>query len=165
MKVFPARLADHARIAPIPPLSDAVANALPQMPKHRRRPCEMQASKLPALQRFLYNNLWVTGDELDDRWRETSFEEGAVDKVIRIRRSRRWFPNAHVAEHGRCTDEIGTNGREIERRDGEHESFEGSILDSVPRSSRVFGWLLRVNLFNVLDAESQKVAQLQQDQG
>jgi len=82
MKILSPGLTHNPRVTPIH--IQIRCNVLPQLPKYKRAPCEVQACK-GAVRDGLCDDLgWGSWDELDDAWGHTSFGEYLVDKVVGV---------------------------------------------------------------------------------
>lgn len=83
-----------------------------------------------------------------------------MHQVVRVDGGGGRLPDTDVANDGRRKDQVPTDSRKVEWRNGQNESFERSELCSVPDSGRVGRRLLGVELLDILDTESEEIRQL-----
>jgi hypothetical protein len=73
------------------------------------------------------------------------------------KKSKKWQKRTH---EGRGRAQVATDRGKVERGDGEDESFQGPVLETVPDAGSVLWRLRGVNLRSIGAVEAPEVAQL-----
>lgn len=158
--VFAPSLTNYAGIASIFASSDVLTNFSIQLAEYSSAAGIVQGSKFLVSQSDLGNHLGVSWDELDDILGQAGFLKDLLDEIASIDGMGRWLPQDNISHQGRSSSKISTNGSEVEGRDGVYETFQRSVFAAVPYTGSMVFWLLGVELFSILDVESQEISQL-----
>ena len=118
----------------------------------------MHAGKVRAGQRGVADVTAGTGHEVDHARRQAGFLEDLHEQPWRVDQRRSGLPEHGIAHDGRRGRQVAGDGREIEGRYREHETFQRPVLNVVPDARRGFGLLL-VDLLGVGRVETQEVDQ------
>ena len=131
-KVFASRFANNARIGIMN--HNIVADSLPYFFKDFGGTREMHAYEIRMLRHnFATHRAWNV-HHIYNTIRQTCFAQNFHDHRSRINLCGRRFPHYHVAHHGGCCGEIGSNGSKIEGRKSVNEPFERAVLHAVPHA-------------------------------
>src|SRR6185436_1766580 len=97
-------------------------------------------------------------DEVDDAVRQPGLLEEAHDEVGGEGGRRRRLPDDGVPHQRGRAGQVAGDSREVERRYGEDEALEWSVLEAVPGARRRVRLLL-VDARHELDVEAEEVGQ------
>jgi hypothetical protein len=179
LPVLASRLADHARVAEV--LVHVQRDALPQTLEDVRAAGEVQAREVTVRDDALDegDGLGAVGtrEELDDVPGETSLEEDLEDDPGGVGSGGRRLPEHDVSDQCGDGDEVASDRGEAERVEltrlrtngqknvlegcnGEDESLEWAVLDTVPNARSVLRRLHSVDLLDLLSSKAEKVGQL-----
>ncbi len=133
-EVLAAGLADDARVRSV--AVQVARDALPEGLEGPGRASEVDARQVLAGEARLALRRPVAGDELDDTVGQTGFTEQLEHVPGADHRGHRGLPEHHVAHERRGGRQVAGDGREVERRDGEHEALERPVVGPVPAGAR-----------------------------
>lgn len=119
----------------------------------------MKTSKVGVGEAGVADGFRGTRDELDDTLGKTSLVEDIEDDLGRKDGHGRGLPQNSVAEHGGHSGQVAGNSSEVEGADGKNEAIKRSVFSAVPDTLGVCRRLDGVDLFDVLDAETEEVDQ------
>ena len=123
MVVLSASFADDAGVALVFSFGDAGGDFAVEATEDGCAAGIVETGKFGVSEHDAGDFFGVTGDELDDVCRETSFEEDGVDEVIRDDCGRGGFPDYDVSHESRGAGEVTPYSGEVERSDGVDEAF------------------------------------------
>lgn len=109
---------------------EVLSNVLPEFSEDVGGTSEVETSKLLVIDALLDNLRGITRNELDNGRRKTGLKENLVDNVVGVRGHRRGLPDTYVADNDRSTDEVTTDGSEVEGSNGKDETLKRSVLNS-----------------------------------
>lgn len=95
MEILPPGLSHYSRVPPIHP--KIPRDVLPQLPKYKRAPGEVQRCEVPVRNGLRDNLGGRPRDELNDAWGNTGFGEDLMDDVVGVCCGRRGFPDYDIA--------------------------------------------------------------------
>ncbi len=140
-------------------LADVLADALPHAIENGRAAGEVNARQLGRIDEDVRDLDRVPRQEVDDARRQASGFEHLERVVAAQHRGGSRLPNDRVAHEGRRGRQVPANRREVEWRDGVHETFEVAILHLVPHT-RAADRLLAVELLGEPGVEAPEIDHL-----
>ena len=135
-EVLAAGFAHEARVADV--LAEVLASLTPQRVERVGGTREVDAGEMLRLGGHLADERTATGQEVHHAVGQSGLLVELHQVVVREQGRRRGLPQRHVAHQNGRHAEVRGNRREVERRHGEHEAFQGAILGVVNLSHAVF---------------------------
>ena len=133
VEVLSSSLTNDSRVSLV--LVNVVPDSFPQVSENVGRSGKVKTGKVLVVDTLTDNLWWVSRNELNDGWWNTSFKEDLVGNVGSQGGSWRWFPDDYVSDDCWGKDKVTTDGGEVEGRDGKDETFESSVFRSADVSS------------------------------
>ena len=137
---------------------DVVSDFFPQLSENTGGSREVETGEVFVFENHVSGRRTIYGNEVDNAVGEACLAEDFHDDVSRIHLGVGRFPQADVAHQCRGGGQVSGDRREVERRDAEHESFQGAVLQAVPNAGRAFG-LYREDLLHVVGVESEEIGE------
>ena len=153
-EVFAAGLTHETRIGLVH--VEVLAGGLPQALEGGGAAGEVDGVEVLVLQGHAADHAALARQEVDDASGKAGFHEDAHVGVVRQQGSRRGLPDGGVTHQGGGHVQIGGDGGEVERRDGEHEAFQRAVFGTVQLVVGRSG-LLGVELAGVVVVVAEKV--------
>ncbi len=138
---------------------DVLANGPPHPLEHLGGSGKMHTGKVRAGHYRITDVAAAARDHVDDAGRQTGLLQDLHDEVCRVHRRRSRLPDHRVPHQRRGGGQVAGDAGEVERRHGEHEPFQGAVLQVVPAGHAGLR-LLHVDLLHVCRVVSPKVDQL-----
>ena len=98
----------------------------------------------------------IAGNKIDDTRRQARFFENLRHLIVAVDRAARALPHDRIAHQRRDRRKIARDRSEVERSDGENETFQGTIVHLIPRPGRRKR-LIPVEAFGKVNVETKKV--------
>ena len=160
VEVLAASLADNSGVVAVSTLADAVANSLIQLSEYGSATSVVKSSKFLVLEDDLGDFDGVTGHELDHILGKTSLEQDLVNEPVGGNGKITRLPDNNVTQQSRSSREVTSDGSKVERADSIDETLKRSVLESVPDSRGVVHRLVVIELFSIVNVESEEISEL-----
>jgi hypothetical protein len=151
-------LPHQPRVAAI--VRDVVPDPLPEILENPGGAGEVDAGQIDISQQHFGDLRPVTGEHVDDTRRETRLRQEIHRQRGRELLCRRGFPDDDVAHQGHGRGQVARDRGAVERRDRVDETFERTVVGSVPDALGVGHRLLREDLAGEMHVEAPEVGQL-----
>ena len=131
-EVLAARFAHDSGIGLI--AREIGADLPPEVVEGRRRAGEVEAAQVGTRRYHLAHQAPLAGDEVHHAIGQARLAEYLHYEIIGVEGGGRRLPYRRIAhQHGRHV-EVGSDGRKVERREGEHETLQGPVFHAVDDS-------------------------------
>jgi hypothetical protein len=160
VEVFATSLTNDTGVASVSALSDTLTDGAVELTENAGAASVVEGSKLLVLKDNLGDVDGVTRDKLDNVLREASLNQDLVDEPIGGNGKVTGLPDNNVTKKSRGTGQVTGNGSKVEGANSIDETFEGTVLETVPDTRRVVLGLDTVELLSVVYVEAEEVSQL-----
>ncbi len=118
----------------------------------------MESRQITARRNHLTDHATLSRDEIHYAIGQAGLLENLHQEIVRMDRRSRGFPYRHVAHHSRSHIQVGSDRRKVERREREHETFQGTVFHTI-QYTRLGIRLIGIYLTSIESAETQEIDQ------
>ena len=156
-EVLSSRFAHYTGIAAI--AIYIAGDALPQRIERSSRTGKMETGQVFVRRGYPTDQATLSGKEIDHTIGQTGLLEDFHKEVVAMKSCSGRLPDSSIPHHGRCQIQVGSNTGEIERSNGQNETFERTVLHPIENAFLTNG-LIGIDLARIVGSETQEIDQL-----